>query len=158
MIFTASFAAVAVAAAQDVFELVCPAGSGRVALREIRLGQYTDFGDSEAELISVQLIRGYTTSGADGAAVTPVNTKPWSRAAAASVERNNTTLAQDGTGAILLADTFNVANGWWYRPPEDERIFLAATAGQNRLVCRISAPADSITMNGTMVFEELAQQ
>ena len=58
-IFSAAFAGVAVSAAQDVFEIV--AGSTkRVILRKIFLGQYTDFGDANAEILSVQIIRGYT--------------------------------------------------------------------------------------------------
>jgi len=150
MIFTATFAAVAVSAAQDLWEIVAPSTTP-VALREIRLGQYTDFGDAAAELLSIQIIRGYTTSGAAGAAVTPVNLRPWSRIAAATVERNNTTVAQDGTGAVLLADTFNVASGWWYRPPAEEFIFLNPS---QRLVVRMTAPADEITMTSTIVFEE----
>lgn len=155
VIFSASFSAVAVSAAQDLFELVAPNASGYVTLREIRIGQYSDAGDSEAELLSIQLIRGYTTSGSGGASVTPVNLRPWSRAATATVERNNTTVAQDGTGSIIIADAFNVQGGWWYRPPQDERIYLKGTvAAQARLVCRITVPADAVTMNGTMIFEE----
>lgn len=151
MIYTATFAAQAVSAASDLWEILAPA-STPVALREIRIGQYTDFGDAAAELISIQIIRGYTTTGSGGAAVTPVCLKPWNtNAAGSTVKRNNTTVAQDGTGAVLLADTFNVASGWWYRPPAQEFIMLSAAT---RLVVRITAPVDSITMNSTLVFEE----
>lgn len=151
-IFVAAFAAVAVTAAQDVFELVAPA-SARVAVRKAVLGQYTDAGDAAAEILSVQIIRGYTTSGSGGAAITPVNLAPWSRTAGATVERNNTTAAQDGTGSVLWAEAFNVQAGWYYDPPPEERILLDAG---DRLVVRITAPADSLTLNGTLVFEELA--
>ena len=61
-IFSASFSAVAVSAAQDVFELVAPSTS-RVAIRSISLGQYSDAGDAAAELLSVLIMRGHTTSG-----------------------------------------------------------------------------------------------
>jgi hypothetical protein len=153
-IFTATFSAVAVTAAQDVFEIVAPAAPSRVAIREIRLGQYTDFGDAAAEILSITIISGFTTSGSvGGTAPTPANVKRWSGAATAGsvVEINNTTLAQNGTGVVLVADAFNVQAGWWYYPPEDERIILD---GGQRLVVRITAPADSVTMNGTLVFEE----
>lgn len=150
MIYTATFAAIAVSAAQDLWELVAPV-STKVALREVRVGQYTDFGDAQAELLSIQIIRGYTTTGSGGAAATPNNLAPWSLAAASTVSRNNTTVAQDGTGAVMLADTFNVASGWWYRPPAQE--FILLSPGQ-RLVVRMTAPADSITMSSTIVFEE----
>jgi len=150
MIFTATFAAVSVTAAQDVWELVMPATTkGR--LREVRIGQYSDAGDTEAELLSVQIIRGYTTTGSGGAAATPANLRSWSRAAAATVKRNNTTVAQDGTAVVLLADTFNVASGFWYRPPVEEMIYLD---NGERLVVRITAPADGLTTSSTLVFEE----
>jgi hypothetical protein len=154
-IFVATFAAVAVTAAQDVFEIVAPASS-RLLIREIRLGQYSDPGDAQAEMLSVQIIRGYTTSGSGGSAVTPVNFSPVSGAASpvATVERNNTTVAQDGTGAVLLADTFNVMGGWRYYPVPEERIEVGVS---QRLVVRITAPADSLTMNGTMVYEEVGK-
>ena len=154
-IYVATFAAVVVSAAQDVFEIVAPASS-RLTIREIRLGQYSDPGDAEAEMLSVQIIRGYTTSGSGGSAVTPVNFSPVSGAASpvATVERNNTTVAQDGTGAVLLADTFNVMGGWRYYPVPEERIEVGVS---QRLVVRITAPADSLTMNGTMVYEEVGK-
>lgn len=154
-IFVATFAAVAVTAAQDVFEIVAPASS-RLTIREIRLGQYSDPGDAQAEMLSVQIIRGYTTSGSGGASVTPVNLSPVSGAAAATatVERNNTTVAQDGTGSVLLADTFNVMGGWRYYPVPEERIEVGVS---QRLVVRITAPADALTMNGTLVYEEIGK-
>ena len=154
-IFVATFAAVAVTAAQDVFEIVAPASS-RLLIREIRLGQYSDAADAQAEMLSVQIIRGYTTSGSGGASVTPVNFSPVSGAASpvATVERNNTTVAQDGTGAVLLADSFNVMGGWRYYPVPEERIEVGVS---QRLVVRITAPADALTMNGTLVYEEIGK-
>lgn len=150
-VFTATFSAVAVSAAQDLWEIVAPAGSAKVTLREIRIGQYSDFGDAQAEILSIQLIRGYTTGGSGGASVTPANLRSASRAAASTVERNNTTVASAGSPEILYADAFNTASGWWFRPPEDERIVLRAS---ERLVARITLPADALTMNSTLVFEE----
>ena len=51
----------------------------------------------------------------------------------------------------LLADTFNAQIGWPTTTPE-ERIVLER---DQRLVVRISAPADPITLSGTLVFEEI---
>lgn len=152
-IFSAPFSAVAVSAAQDVWEIVAHANT-RVAIREIRLGQYSDFGDAQAEILSVTIITGFTTTGSGGAAVTPVNLsrRTGGLSAVSTVARNNTTVAQDGTGTVVLADVFNVAAGWWYYPPEEERIIMEKS---QRLVVRITAPADALTMNGTIIFEEL---
>jgi hypothetical protein len=163
-IYTATFAAVAISAAQDVFDITAAAGAAieRVRIREIKLNQYTDFGDAQAEILSVTLIRGFTTVGSGGSAVTPTNLESWSRAAVTTVLANNTTVAQDGTGSVLIADAWNVAAGWSLRDvlsggargidPADPVIKLASG---ERLVVRITAPADSITCNGTLVFEEV---
>lgn len=155
-IFTATFAAVAVTAAQDVFEIVAPADA-MVAIRKVTIGQYTDFGDAAAEILSITAIRGFTTSGGAGSAVTPANVSghTGNLASTATVEANNTTLAQTGTTQTLIADTFNIAAGWFYDPPAEERIILEKGA---RLVFRITAPADSLTMNGTLVYEEIGQR
>lgn len=160
-IYSATFSAIAVSAAQDVFEIVAPA-DGKIAIRDIKLGQYSDAGDAAAELISVQVIRGFTTTGSGGAAVTPNNLEKHTGAptTGATVARNNTTLAQTGTGAILVADSMNVAAGWALSDvlgPSDDafgpqgRIVLQPA---ERLVVRITIPADALTMNGTLVWEE----
>ncbi len=151
-VFYSAFAAVAVTAAQDVFEIVAGSAADETIIRYIEIGQYTDFGDAAAEILSIQLIKGYTTSGADGGTITPRPRQTGEAAALATVERNNTTLAQSGTALVLYAGAFNVQAGWiWDRPPSD-RIVL--NAGE-RLVVRISAPADSVTMNGTLIHEEI---
>jgi hypothetical protein len=150
-IFNATFSAVAVSAAQDVFEIVTPANV-RARIREVRLGQYTDFGDAAAEILSVTVIRGFTTSGSGGSVVTPAKPKPWTPASLCTVEANNTTVANTGTTETLIADTFNIAAGWWYRPDQEEMLWLDESS---RLVVRITAPADSLTMNGTIVYDEM---
>lgn len=157
-IFTATFSAIAVSAAQDVFELTTHATS-RIEICEIVLGQYSDAGDAAAEMLSVQLIRGYTTAGSGGAAVTPANFEPWSRAAVTTVARNNTTVATVGTAVILHSEAFNVQGGWLYRPlktrDDNERPRIEAAGATNGLfVVRITAPADAVTMNGTIKFRE----
>ncbi len=159
-IFTATIQAVAVSAAQDVFEIVAPAGS-RVLIHDIKLGQFTDFGDAAAEILSVDVIRGYTTSGTGGAAVTPVNVKPWGGAATSTVERNNTTVATAGSPVFLVSDVFNIAAGWSLRDVLNLAVdpaglfprHLGLEAAQ-RLVVRITAPADAVTLQATLMFEE----
>lgn len=154
MIYTVPFSAVAVTAAQDVFELVTPAAQ-RIAINKIILGQYTDFGDAQAEILSVEIHRGHTVSGSGGSAATPVRLHPWGGASVVTAEINNTTVANTG-GTLVYSDTFNVAAGFFYDPPNnkqvDERIRVD---GGSRLVVRITAPVDSITMNGTLIFEEI---
>lgn len=148
-VYTAAFSGVAVSAAQDCFEVTCGSANA-LYLHEVRLGQYSDFGDAQAEILSVQVITGYTTSGSGGSTVTPAAVT--SGTAGSSVEINNTTVANTGTAVVRISDTFNVAAGWFYSPSPSERILVPALG---RLVVRITAPADALTMNGTIVFEEV---
>ena len=155
-IFTATFSAVAVSAAQDVFELTTAATS-RIEICEIFLGQYSDAGDAAAEMLSVQIVRGHTVAGSGGAAVTPTNFEPWSRDAVTTVARNNTTIAADGTAVVLHSEAFNVQGGWLYKPfkfsnTDNERPKIEASGS---VVVRITAPADAVTMNGTIKFREI---
>jgi len=155
-LFTATFNAIAVTAAQDAFEITAPATS-RVKIKEVRLGQYSDFGDAAAEILSVLIMRGHTASGSGGASVTPANLAGWTAApaAASAVERNNTTPASGGSPVTLVADAFNIQQGWMWRAWEEcEEIILEV--GQ-RLVVRITAPADEVTANGTILFEEIGK-
>ena len=154
-VYAATFSAVAVTAAQDLFEITAPATS-RVLIRGIRIGQYSDAGDAAAELLSILILRGYTVSGSGGSAATPVNMGGWSGAPSASstVEVNNTTVANTGTAVTLLADSFNVQAGFQYYPAPHDHMILDYS---QRLVVRISAPADSLTMNGTLLFQEIGK-
>lgn len=150
--YVATFTGVAVTVAQDVFEIVAPANK-TLKIYGIFLGQYSDFGDAQAELLSVTIMRGHSTSGSGGSTVTPVNlTSGGAASGVASVEINNTTVATSGSPVTLRAETWNEAAGWAYEPPAKARITVAAS---ERLVVRITAPADSITLNGTLIWEEV---
>jgi hypothetical protein len=52
----------------------------------------------------------------------------------------------------LLADGWNVQAGWRFYPVPDERPVLER---EQRLVMRISAPADAVTLNAILVFEDI---
>jgi hypothetical protein len=151
-IFAATFTGIGVTAAQDLFELV--AGARRVLVREVVLGQYSEFGTGTAELLPISLIRGNTTAGSGGTAITPGNVSGHAAAAAAvsAVTRNNTTVASGGSPADLRAEAWNIQIPWIWRPILDECFILEA--GQLFAVRLNSAPADSITMTGTLLFEE----
>ena len=153
-IFTATFNAVVISAAQDAFEILAPQGS-LVKIRAVTLGQYSDFGDpaTTAEILSVLIVRGYTTAGTGGSTVTPVNFGPASKSSRATVLANNTTVATGGTAAVMVADAWNIASTWLYVPDQAERIILQPN---QRAVVRLTLPADAITTNGTLVYEEVA--
>jgi len=155
LIYVATFEDIAITAAQDLFEIVAPSNS-RVVIREFEIGQESDEGDAQAEMLGLKIIRGYTSAGSGGAAVTPYPVAPWSGAATAgsTVKRNNTTIASGGTPKLMRATAWNVMGGYRYYPGfRGERIML--DAGE-RCVFRLpNAPIDSLTCHATLVFEEL---
>jgi len=152
--YSVPFVAAAVAAANDLFELTAAAGKPCV-VHSIEIEQYTEVGDAAEEGLSLTLRRGTsgTTSGSGGSSVTPVAQISSDAAAGLAAESNNTTLMTGGTITTLRAWAWNV------RIPFN-KVFTPDTApviaGGERLVLRLEgAPADSITVNGTVMVEEI---
>lgn len=150
--YAVTFNAVAATAAQDAFEIT-PADDKPCEVVSIHISQTTEAGDANDEMLGVQIIRGFTASGSGGSAATPAALVPSSAAAGFSAEVNNTTLANTGTTTTLHSDAFNVRAGWVFIPPLDARPMVGQ--GNTTLVVRITAPADSVTFNGTMIVREL---
>ena len=151
-VYTVSFSGVAVSAAQDLFELT-PADDKPIELVGIELGQTSDFGDAQDEVVRFEIIRGNTTSGSGGTSPTPAPLSPNSSAAGFTAEVNNTTEASAGTGVVLHAGLFNVRAGyinWW---PEGMRPM--ASQVNTSLRAKLYAPADALTMSGTLYVREL---
>lgn len=152
--YSATFENVAVSAAQDFFEL-SPADDKPICIHAVFLSQSTELGDAAEEQLRLEIIRGFTVSGSGGSTFTPVPLNPNDAASGVTnVEINNTTVANTGTGSVMHADTFNVRAGWVYLPTPECRIY--ASQGNTTIVVRLlAAPADSVTMGGTIYFEEL---
>ena len=152
-VYSVSFEGAATTAAADLFELT-PAANQPIRLLGMVLGQSSDVGDAAEEVLRFEIIRGYTTSGSGGSAATPIPMKHADAAADCTAEVNNTTGANTGTAVILMADTFNIRSGYqiWF-PPECQP---EASAANTTIIVRLmAAPADSLTMSGTLFFEEL---
>lgn len=143
---------VSVSAAQDVFE-IRPADDKPCVLHGLFIGQYSDAGDAQDELLSVRIIRGFTSSGSGGSTPTPTPMHPSDAAAGFSAEANNTTVATTGTTTEVHADAFNVRAGYQMIWTPEMRPQVGQ--GNTSLVVRITAPADAITMNATLYVEEL---
>jgi hypothetical protein len=139
-------------------DLWCVTGStlSRVAIREIIIGQYSDAGDAQAEMLPIQLWRGSTAIGG-GSAITGRNTKGWSGAptAGSSVTGPSTTLASTASAVVVLADTFNVMGGYRHYPVPAERFIL--DQGQ-RFHIRLGAANDALTIHGTLKLQELGKR
>lgn len=151
-VYTVVFQAVAITVSQDLFE-ISPADDKPVQFLGLMLANSTDFGDAQDEILRWSVIRGFTTSGSGGSAPTPNPTKRSDSAAGFAAEVNNTTKATTGTTKTLHADGFNVRVGcafWWTPETTPE-----ASQGDTTMVVRLeSAPADSITFDGTLYVAE----
>lgn len=147
--YTAVFNDVAVSAIQDLFELNAPADA-IVVLHSITIGQSSDEGDAAAEMLSIRVSR-CTGSGSGGTTPTAQPHEVGDPAFGGSVEVNNTT--QGAAATEIFSDAFNVQAGWFYRPTPEERIVLSPSG---RIVVELpAAPADALTMSGSITFEEI---
>lgn len=153
-VYTATFEGVAVTAAQDFFE-IAPADDKPVVLHAVYLSQSSDVGDAAEEILRVIIGRGHATTGSGGTTPTPTPINMSDTAAGAVVEMNNTTIASAGTLLTLHSDTFNIRTGMVYIPAPEDRIYCSQAVGVLLVVRLMAAPADSLTMNGTCIFEEL---
>lgn len=151
--YSVVFEGVAVTAAQDFFEL-SPADDKPITIHAIYLSQSTEVGDAAEEMLRVEIVRGHTSGGSGGTAPTPTPLDPSGSAAGCAAEVNNTTIASAGTTTILHAETFNERVGWVYIPTPECRP-KASQANTTIVVRLMAAPADSVTMSGTLYFEEM---
>jgi hypothetical protein len=150
-IYTAQFSAVAVSAAQDLFEIVAPSDA-IVKIHNIRLGQTSDVGDAAEEILLIKLNSGATTSGSGGGSYTPVPIELGDAAFGGTCEINNTTQAADGTIVTHHAWPWNVRGPFEIIFEPETRPVLSPS---RRCVLTIPAPADALTMMGTITFEEI---
>lgn len=148
-VYSASFEKVAVSAAQDLFEVVAPADA-TVKIHSCTISQDSDAGDAQAEMLSVLIHRGNAT-GSGGTTPTPSPLSEGDAAFGGTTEVNNTSQSVEGT--FLHAEAFNVQIGLFYLPPPEDRVEVAPS--QLFIVELQDAPADALTMSGTIVFEEI---
>jgi hypothetical protein len=151
-IYTAVFNNVAVTAIQDLFEIVA-ASDAVVLLHDIHLSQNTDVGDAAEEVLRIELTSGHTTSGSAGSAQTAIPRNIGQAAFGGTVEVNNTTQASAGTIVTHYVWNWNIRVGF-------DKIFTPETrpriAPGTRMCLELpAAPADSVTMSGSITIEEI---
>jgi hypothetical protein len=150
--YTAVFNNVAVTAIQDLFEIVAPADAV-VVLHDIHLSQNTDVGDAAEEVLRIELTSGHTTSGSGGSAVTPVPVSLGDAAFGGTCEANNTTQASAGTIVTKYVWNWNIRVGFDKVFTPETRPIISPSA---RMCLELpAAPADSVTMSGSITFEEI---
>lgn len=152
LIYTSVFQAVAVTAAQDLMSLLttsaCP-----IKLHYFSCGQNTDFGDAQEEILRIRIRRGMTTVGSGGSAPAAVPQLRGGRAALSTPRANDTTAASGGTIEEVWEELWNVRTPfiWMPTPQIQPDCDVSMRIAFNLPV----APADSLTMSGTVVWEEL---
>lgn len=153
--YSVSFDAVAVTAEVDFFEILAPADAS-IVIHEVHIGQESEEGDAQAEMLSWKLVRGEgATSGSGGSTATPEPTEAGMAASGVTVETNNTTKMTAGGGSIttFLADAFHVAAGLNHVPTPQFRHVISG--GDRATIELAEAPADSVTFSGHVDFEEI---
>lgn len=143
----------AVTVAADLFELT-PADDKPIAVLSVNIHQTSDVGDAQDEIISLVWVRGHTTSGSGGSTPTPRPCNPSDTAAGFTAEAGNTTAASAGTGVNLNRHGFNVRSGI-ERPLTPEEIPGASQANTTLVLRMAAAPADSLTIGGSILVEEM---
>lgn len=144
--YSVSFTEVAVTAQQDLFQieaLVVPS-----ILHAVYLSQTTDVGDAAAENLSI-LIRRVTDVVTNVAVEQALD--QGDAAANAGLNVNQTTELVIGA-ATIHSEAWNIAMPFIYLPPPELRPIIQI--GNAIVVNLNTTPADSITMSGTLYFEE----
>jgi hypothetical protein len=147
--YSAHIEGTAATAQVDFFEVVAPSDAV-VIIHGVWISQSSDV---DSEQLRVAIKRGSTTSGSGGSAFTPNPHHFGDAAFGGTVEVMNTTKATSGTITTHHSDSFNVLNGWVWLPTPEMRLILSPS--QRMTVELLTTPADSLTFNGTIVFEEL---
>lgn len=151
--YSVSFENVAVTASSDLFEIT-PADDKPCIVHALYLANLTDFGDAAEEGLRLKIIRGHATSGSGGSAPTPRPLNPTDGAAGFASEVNNTTIASAGTAVDIHADGWNIRIPYVWIPTPEMRPQVTQAAGVSMVVRLMAAPADSVTMSGTLYVEE----
>lgn len=154
LVYTASFQAVAITAAQDLFEILAPSDAV-LEILELGIGQTTELGDAAEEILnmSLRMVSGAPTSGTGGSTPTPRPHHLGGPASGATVEANNTTQLSGGTNVVLRPIQWNVRQDFHLIWIPESRIYISPST---RFLWELEdAPADSITCSGFVTWREL---
>ncbi len=152
-IYTVPFENVAVTAAQDLLAVVAHS-TKQCVLLAYGLSQSTELGDAAEESVRVVIKSGQTTVGSGGSSVTPTPLDPVGAGASGfTARRNDTTAAVDGTIVNHYPHNWNIRGPLDCILPEQMQIIFGA--GRRLTMTLEGAPADSVTMSGYLVIQEI---
>jgi hypothetical protein len=140
----------------DLF-YVAPATNNPIRIWELELYVISELGDAAEEWLRISLIRGHTTVGSGGNAITASGvsrSKATDPTPSATLRTLDTTIASAGTTQNLWPGAMNVRAGV-------DKVWLPettpwCTAAQTSIVVRLmAAVTDDVTMNGVLTYEEI---
>ncbi len=143
--YTVQFTDASVSVSQDLFQiesLITPA-----TLHAVYLSQTSDVGDSSAENLVVRILR-VTDAVTDDLATVQLDKGDATQTADVAV--NETSLLTTGL-EVVHSEAWNIALPFIWLPPPEMRVI--GTIG-DVIIVNIAAPADALTMSGTVYFEE----
>lgn len=150
-VFTAAFENVAVAAAQDFFELATGSANSAI-IRRIKITANKT--SSEFVRVTLNRVSGAPTSGSGGTTPTIRKLSATYGTATAVVEANNTTRISGGTKETIAAELWNLLTPLeWI--PADNKAGIELAASEHFTVGLEAAPAASTNMSGWIEWEEL---
>lgn len=153
--YAAVLDAVAFTTATDVFECT-PAADRAMVIIGMKLCQTTDLGDAAEEVLRIGI---YTdvTAGSTGTALTEVPYSNESGVAAntAAVVTNRGTASTGGTLIDVIGWNIRVPLEWYPPPMAPVKFSNIAAEGPVSSFRLISAPADSITVSGSLIWTEI---
>lgn len=152
MIYSVAFSSVAVTAQQDFFEYTAPSDAVAI-IHSVEITQSTDVGDAASEGLAILHKRGATTTGSGGSTPTPAPLEFGFAAAGGVAKVNNTTKATSGTIVTLHSSNWIIQSPYLWLPTPEYRHVLSPS--QRYTVELGTTPADSITVSGTLIVEEI---
>lgn len=142
-------------AAQDIVEILCPADAVMI-VHSVKIDQSNNESAATAEKLQLTYKRGRGTftSGSGGGSVTPAPNEYGDAAAGITAERNNTTQASAGSGAVdtMFTDAWDVLAGYELTfIPELRLVFSPSQA----LIISCEATTNAQTGRCLVIVEEI---
>ena len=121
-------------------------------IHSVRIGQSSEEGDVQAEMLRIQVGRYSGAQGTVGGAAA-IESPHEQGIAVATVSGYVGSETLSGTKTVIIEDGFNVQAGFLYLPTPEERIIIAG--GEGAFVGIPVGPADAVTFMMSMTIEEL---
>lgn len=153
--YSAVIDAQAFTTATDIFECT-PAADRAMVIIAMKLGQTTDLGDAQEEVLRIGIYED-VTAGSTGTAITetPYTNESALAANTAAVVTNRGTASTGGTLIDIIPWNIRVPLFWFPIPEMRPKFSNIAAEGPTSTFRLIAAPTDSITVSSTIYWTEI---